>query len=541
MGSELADAAAALSAGRWSQARDTFAAALAVEESAAAQHGLGQALWWLGDTDQAVQHITDAYAGFRRCRDLAGAVQCAVWLAIVHQANFGNAAVANGWARRAERLLAGEPPGVLHGWALVARAYRNPDTPQAEALTTRALDLAREADNVDLELVALAQLGRILVGRGDPAVGFALLDEAVAASLGGERSSLDTVAYTCCDMLSACEQVSDLDRARQWSAAADAFVERFGCPFLYAECRIAYGSVLVDRGRWTEAERELAAGLHTSGTSAPALRVRAQARLAELRIRQGEWESAAELLGEPSEQPELTLARASLALARAEPGTARNLIEHQRPAIADPRLLAASLGLLVEACLAVGLVAEATAHVEQLCSLAADREHVLITAQAAMAEGRLCLAVGSRPDAHQRLVAAESAWRELDLPYELAGCRFELARSVSTERPEEAVRYARAAHGAFTTLGAASAADRTAELLRGLGVATPGGPKGHGGLTVREQEVLTLLGRGLSNPEIAARLRVSRKTAAHHVSRVLTKLDLRNRASAAAFAARSAP
>ena len=409
MGSELADAAAALSAGRWSQARDTFAAALAVEESAAAQHGLGQALWWLGDTDQAVQHITDAYAGFRRCRDLAGAVQCAVWLAIVHQANFGNAAVANGWARRAERLLDGEPPGVLHGWALVARAYRNPDTPQAEALTTRALDLAREADNVDLELVALAQLGRILVGRGDPAVGFALLDEAVAASLGGERSSLDTVAYTCCDMLSACEQVSDLDRARQWSAAADAFVERFGCPFLYAECRIAYGSVLVDRGRWTEAERELAAGLHTSGTSAPALRVRAQARLAELRIRQGEWESAAELLGEPSEQPELTLARASLALARAEPGTARNLIEHQRPAIADPRLLAASLGLLVEACLAVGLVAEATAHVEQLCSLAADREHVLITAQAAMAEGRLCLAVGSRPDAHQRLVAAESA------------------------------------------------------------------------------------------------------------------------------------
>ena len=45
-----------------------------------------------------------------------------------------------------------------------------------------------------------------------------------------------------------------------------------------------------------------------------------------------------------------------------------------------------------------------------------------------------------------------------------------------------------------------------------------------------------MLGHGLSNPEIAARLYVSRKTAAHHVSRILSKLNLRSRAAAAAFA-----
>ena len=48
--------------------------------------------------------------------------------------------------------------------------------------------------------------------------------------------------------------------------------------------------------------------------------------------------------------------------------------------------------------------------------------------------------------------------------------------------------------------------------------------------------MLRLLAAGLSNPEIADRLHVSRKTASHHVSSILTKLNLRNRAEAAAHA-----
>ena len=54
-------------------------------------------------------------------------------------------------------------------------------------------------------------------------------------------------------------------------------------------------------------------------------------------------------------------------------------------------------------------------------------------------------------------------------------------------------------------------------------------------LTDRELEVLTLLGQGLSNPELAAALRISRETVKTHVSRVLMKLRLRDRVQAVVF------
>ena len=60
-------------------------------------------------------------------------------------------------------------------------------------------------------------------------------------------------------------------------------------------------------------------------------------------------------------------------------------------------------------------------------------------------------------------------------------------------------------------------------------------------LTVREDEVITMLGMGLSNREIAGRLFITEHTVKNHVHNLLTKLGARSRAEAVAIYREYAP
>jgi DNA-binding NarL/FixJ family response regulator len=109
---------------------------------------------------------------------------------------------------------------------------------------------------------------------------------------------------------------------------------------------------------------------------------------------------------------------------------------------------------------------------------------------------------------------------------------------LASRAPDAARAEARWALRAFEGLGAVRDADRAAALLRNLGAAGRAWPRRQGALTKRETEILSLLGAGRSNAEIAERLYISRRTAEHHVASILSKLGLRRRAEAAAYAVR---
>jgi len=127
--------------------------------------------------------------------------------------------------------------------------------------------------------------------------------------------------------------------------------------------------------------------------------------------------------------------------------------------------------------------------------------------------------------------AAAEAWREIGCPYEVG-----LALADGDEAAMiEAVR-------TFDDLGARPAATMLRTRLKELGVDhVPRGPSratraNPAGLTPRQLEVLGLVAAGMSNAEIADELYLSKKTVEHHVSAILTKLEVDTRARAIAVA-----
>ena len=100
-----------------------------------------------------------------------------------------------------------------------------------------------------------------------------------------------------------------------------------------------------------------------------------------------------------------------------------------------------------------------------------------------------------------------------------------LLKNVSADELADAIRAAR--------LGRSTLAPEAAQALIH---ATMRAPEVGYDLTPREQEVLALMVEGLSNPEIADRLVVSRSTVKFHVSSILSKLEVNSRTEAVAFA-----
>ena len=540
----LGEAQSAVEVGDWHIARARFEAVLEEEEIAEAYFGLGNVLWWLGETEPSVRSLERAYAAFRRRPDREQAALAAVYLCLLYRASLGNFAASRGWLARAARLVEESALEPLSGWVLLCRAVAandEEDPPAAERWAREARDAARASQDGDLELCALSELGCALVAMGDVDAGVALLDEAMAGSLGGEPESPDTVVMTSCNTIIACSRTGDFNRASQWIQAADDFNQRYGSPHLYTTCRTHYGSILFATGNWEQAEAELTAALRIGAAAEPALHARALAKLAELRLAQGRLEEAERLLEGFVDRPETVLAAAAIELARGRAAVAVSIVDRRLRELDDASLEAAALlELLVEAHIAGGSVPDSAPHARQLAQLGASLGCDAIVARAERALGRILTETDTDGEgAVPHLELALAGFRRLGMPLEIGRTRLLLAAALPDGDAEVAIAEARRAVAGFEELGAARDADAAAAFLRARGVkAARSGPKGTGLLTKRELEVLELLGMGLSNPQIAQRLFLSRKTVEHHVASVLSKLGLSSRGEAGAYAVR---
>ncbi|HZM32583.1 MAG TPA: LuxR C-terminal-related transcriptional regulator [Acidimicrobiales bacterium] len=481
------------------------------------------------------------YRAYRTGGDRLGAARVARILAWLNANIHGDWAVASGWIGRARSFLdeAG-PDSAEHGWSLVMSADPDGDPIHNEAICREALALARRHGDADLEFEALGHVALALCQAGRVQEGLVLVDEVLAAVTSGEVEDLYVIEACICGMFLACERANDVVRAEQWLRTIED--ERHAHLVGVAGfCRAHYGGLLTAAGRWQEAEAELTDALRLLDASYVGMRGSALVRLADLRVHQGRYEEARELLSGLEDRPDAFRPRAAIHYAEGELALARDLLER---ALAQPDMAAIAgpvLALLVDVELADGAVSEARLAAERLAALAERQPGHYLRAAAALARGKVCVAEGS-PDARACLEAALASFAQAQMPLALAQARLELARAVASERPEVAVAEASGALAAFEELHAARNADAAAALLRRLGGPARTGPRRQAPLTRREEEVLDLLGHGLSNPEIADRLYISRKTVEHHVGRVLTKLGLRSRAEAAAYATRrSAP
>jgi DNA-binding CsgD family transcriptional regulator len=525
-------------------ARDHCAVLLADQDSADARLAAGLVEYLLAGFAAARAHLRVAFLGYQRVGNRRRAALAASHLARVEHDGLGRISAANGWSSRARRLIAAEPRCLEQGWValgLVGCSFADAD--DLEHAARGALELAGEFGEVDLECKAVADLGLALVGHGRAADGMTLLDEAMTMADSGECANAFIASQVYCCIVSACERSGDLSRmaallAALHAAMPGAFGAHASPNMLLAHCEGEYGSLLCGSGRWREADAALRRAVQASQAIHYAPRARAHAALADLRVSQGRLPEAAAALEGYAVRIEAQLPLARLHLARGDHDLAAAVTRRAVRTLAGDVMRSAPLLMcLVDAELARHELEAAQDAARALREAAATAGRAHLRALAALATARTLAAVGDAGPAVAEVEAGLAALNDGGWPLIAAELHLELAGLLQDVDRVTALSEARLALAAFTAAGAARMHAAQA-LLHALGDSVlPIEPAAVARLTAREREVLRLLAGGASNPDIARALVISTKTAEHHVSNILRKLQLTGRSEAAVYAA----
>jgi DNA-binding CsgD family transcriptional regulator len=197
----------------------------------------------------------------------------------------------------------------------------------------------------------------------------------------------------------------------------------------------------------------------------------------------------------------------------------------------------------VEALAGIGEAATARALVAEFAAGLSGREAPAPAAAVLACRAVLAEADGDLSEADGRYAAAARAWSALPRPYEASLAVERQGRVLLAPGAEErALAALRTAQQRLSTLGARWDADRVARLLRDHGIEVArvwrGGRRGYGDrLSPREQDVVRLVARGLTNRQVAERLFLSPRTVDRHLSAAMHKVGVGSRTALAVAAA----
>ena len=470
---------------------------------------------------------------------------------------------------RAAAALLPEEPSAARASILAGEAHilmLQGEALQARVPCEEAVRVAREVGAAEVECDALNTLGALLtmLGGCDEGIGPLRAGMKLAEDLG----ALEELRRAYINLTQLLDEAGRLEEAAELGRQGwERLRSRIGnaAVYLAAEAGLRFGRL----GRFEEAMVVLEEAAETArpGTLAGML----HAALAELTAQRGELDrarvhldSAGRMLGDDFAYWTLSrgAAAAEVALASGRPEELRQIFDTdgELPRVYPSYLLPLhALALRAEATLAqraraVGDGPAESDAVERARTLL-GRAQALITPETwplgaapseTLLELELCELEALRASAEDRADGwSELAdrWEQLGRPLRGAYARLReaqaaLGEGLSRDRVRDALLLA---HAAARNIGAQPLLEEIELVGRRLRVRAGGETEAlaeAAGLTPRELDVLRLIAQGRTNPEIGQTLYMSPKTASVHVSRILSKLDVKTRTEAVATAHR---
>jgi DNA-binding CsgD family transcriptional regulator len=490
----------------------------------------------IGRDDDCLDGLERAYRAHLEAGEALRAVRCAFWVGI-NLLQRGETARATGWLGRAQRLVEREAEDcVERGYLLVPVMLRYEamgDWEAAYATATDAAEIGERFGDADLLALTVHEQGCALIQQGRVEEGLGLLDEAMVAVTAGEVSPIVT-GLVYCSVISGCQEVYEVRRAQEWTAALTRWCEEQPDMVAFSgTCMVHRAEIMELHGAWRSAlqEAQQARRRCEQGNNHSAA-AQAFYRQGEVHRLRGEFSMAEEAYRDASRygwepQPGLALLRLSQDNHDAAAAAIRRVVDETTPPLKRARLLPA----YVEIMLAGGDAGEARDACQELQEISIRYESAMLEAMVAHARGAVDLNEGDARAALLWLRRAWRAWQELEIPYEVARVRVLLGEACRALGDEDtAALELEAAHDIFEQLGAAPDLARIESLTRSS-ASVPAR-----GLTSRELEVLRLVAGGETNKAIAAELVLSERTVDRHVSNIFTKIGVTSRAAATAYA-----